>query len=259
MMVLAHFLYGKWNSSKMVTFLVNFMCQTVFTYTTYCYIVVQCDGQTEAPVIYHGPNAAEHFLEALQKEECKIKAVLANSKAMRMTSEDWQANNTATTCHICLQDLARDSVCDHCHITGKYRATAHSACNLKLRLSPKATVVSVFFHNLRGYDSHLLMQAISKMEDKISCIPNNTEKYIFSLGQLRFIDSTQFLLASLDKLVVANWPEAFEPNEARCKLIMCKSVYPYEYMDSWACFEETQLPPKETFYSKLSDENINEV
>ena len=30
----------------------------------------------------------------------------------------------------------------------------------------------------REYDSHLLMQAISKVEGKVSCIPNNTEKYI---------------------------------------------------------------------------------
>ena len=127
-------------------------------------------------------------------------------------------------------------------------------------------VVPVVFHNLRGYDSHLLMQAISKVAGKVSCIPNNTEKYIsFSLGQLRFIDSAQFLLASLDKLVAANRPEAFqitaqyEPNEARCKLIMHKGVYPYRVMDSWAHFEETQLPPKEAFYSKLSDENVNEA
>ena len=79
------------------------------------------------------------------------------------------------------------------------------------------------FHNLRGYDSHLLMQAISKVEGRVSCIPNNTEKYIsFSLGQLRFIDIwVQFLLASIDKLVAANPPEAFqitaqlEPNRER--------------------------------------------
>ena len=86
-----------------------------------------------------------------------------------------------------------------------------NVCNLKLRLSPKSTTKPVVFHNLRGYDSHLLMQAISKVEGRISCIPNNTEKYIsFSLGQLRFIDSAQFLLASLDKLVAANQPEAFQ-------------------------------------------------
>ena len=93
-------------------------------------------------------------------------------------------------------------------------------CNLKLRLNPQTTTIPVVFHNLRGYDSHLLMQAISKVKGNISCIPNNTEKYIsFSLGQLRFIDSAQFLLASLDRLVAANEPEVFrvtalyEPNE----------------------------------------------
>ena len=72
-----------------------------------------------------------------------------------------------------------ESVKEHCHITGKYRGAAHNACNLKLRLYSKKTAIPVVFHNLRGYDSHLLMQAISKVEGKITCIPNNTEKYIF--------------------------------------------------------------------------------
>ena len=110
------------------------------------------------------------------------------------------------------------------------------------------------------------MPAILKVEGKVSCISNNMEKYIsFSLGQLRFIDNAQFRLASLDKLVATNQTEAFqitaqyEPNKARRKLIMRKRVYPKEYMDSWVRFEETKLPSKETFYSKLSDENINEA
>ena len=50
---------------------------------SYCYVVVRCDGQTEPPVEYRGPNAAEHFLKALQEEERKIKTVLANPKAER--------------------------------------------------------------------------------------------------------------------------------------------------------------------------------
>ena len=232
---------------------------------SYCYIVVRCDGQTEVPVEYRGPNAAEHFLQALQEEEQKIKGVLANPKAMRMTREDWRAYNTATICHVCDKPLEGDSVRDHCHITGRFRGAAHNACNLKLRLNPKTTTIPVVFHNLRGYDSHLLMQAISKVEGRVSCIPNNTEKYIsFSLGQLRFIDSAQFLLASLDKLVSANNPEAFqitaryEPDHQKRTLLMRKGVYPYEFMDSWGCFEETQLPPKEVFYSKLSDEHISD-
>ena len=150
-----------------------------------------------------------------------------------MMGGDWRAFRTAETCHLCDKPLEGDSVRDHCHITGKYQGAAHTACNLKLRLNPKTTAIPVVFHNLRGYDSHLLMQAISKVEGRIGCIPNNTEKYIsFSLGQLRFIDSAQFLLASLDKLVAANPPEAFqitaqhEPNRERRELLMRKGVYP---------------------------------
>ena len=39
---------------------------------------------------------------------------------------------------------------------------------------------------------------------------------------------------------------------------MRNGVYPYEYMDSWERFAESQLPPKEALYSKLSDEDIME-
>ena len=156
-----------------------------------------------------------------------------------MTREDWLAFRIAETCHVCDKPFEGDCVRDHCHITGKYRGAAHNACNLKLRLNPKTTSFSVVFQNLRGYDSHLLMQAMSKVECRVSCIPNNTEKYIsFSLGQLRFIDGAQFLLASLVKLVAANPPEAFqitaqhEPNREGRELLMRKGVYPYEYMDT---------------------------
>ena len=157
--------------------------------------------------------------------------VLADPRAMRMTRKDWLAFRTAEPCHVCDKPLEGDSVHDHCHITGEYRGAAHNACNLKLRLNPKATSTPVLFHNLRVYDSHLLMQAITKVEGRVSCIPNNTEKYFcFSLGQLRFIDSTQFLLASPDKLVAANPPEALqitaqhEPNRERRELLMRKGI-----------------------------------
>ena len=231
----------------------------------YSYVVVRCDGETSPPTVYRGPDTMERFLKSLQEEERKIKATLANPQAMRMTPEDRRTHNNSTHCHVCAGPLASDSVRDHCHITGKYRGAAHNACNLKLRLNSKTTTIPVVFHNLRGYDSHLLMQAMSKVEGKVSCIPNNTEKYIsLSLGQLRFIDSAQFLLASLDRLVSANQPEAFrvtakyEPDEKKRSLLFRKGVYPYEYMDSWGRFTEPQLPPKEAFYSKLSDEHISD-
>ena len=41
-------------------------------------------------------------------------------------------------------------------------------------------------------------------------------------------------------------------------LLLRKSVYPYEYMDSWEKFDETTLPAKKAFYSKLNLENISD-
>ena len=40
---------------------------------------------------------------------------------------------------------------------------------------------------------------------------------------------------------------------------MQKGVYPYEYMDDWEKFNETSLPEKEDFYSKLNIEDITDV
>ena len=41
-------------------------------------------------------------------------------------------------------------------------------------------------------------------------------------------------------------------------LLLRKGVYPYEYMDSWERFNETSLPPKKAFYSKLDLEDIKD-
>ena len=71
---------------------------------------------------------------------------------------------------------------DHCHFTGKYRS-----CNLKLKVEPGKTKIPDVFHNLKGYDSHLIMQKIHTAKENITCIANNSEKYIsFGIGQLKF-------------------------------------------------------------------------
>ena len=63
--------------------------------------------------------------------------------------------------------------------------------------------VPVIFHNLRGYDSHLIFCELNKFDVKINVIPNGLKKYMtFFLGKnLVFIDSMQFMSSSLDKLV----------------------------------------------------------
>ena len=42
-------------------------------------------------------------------------------------------------------------------------------------------------------------------------------------------------------------------------LLLRKGVYPYEYMDNWERFTETSLPNKESFYSNLNMENIEDI
>ena len=46
--------------------------------------------------------------------------------------------------------------------------------------------------------------------------------------------------------------------EDKLSLLTRKGVYPYEYMDSPEKLKETKLPPKEAFYSRLSDEGISD-
>ena len=76
----------------------------------------------------------------------------------------------------------------HCHITRKYRSSAHRDCNINVKLNHNIPVV---FHNLKNYDSHLIMQELGKFNLKINVVPNGLEKYVsFSINnKLSFIDS----------------------------------------------------------------------
>jgi hypothetical protein len=163
------------------------------------------------------------------------------------------------TCGICNQEYTDDDkVWDHCHITGKYRGAAHNNCNLQYKIPRHIPVV---FHNLRGYDSHLLVQQFGKFpDDDVSVIPNNTEKYMsITLGRFRFIDSFQFMSASLEALAknLKKFPNLESEIKENVDLLKQKGVYPYDYMDSWEKFEKTKLPPISGFYSRLSDSHIS--
>ena len=84
----------------------------------------------------------------------------------------------------------------------------------------------------------------------------------FMLGNhLTFIDSFQFMSSSLDKLV-SNLPKddliytskVFKGK--RLNLMSQKGVYPYDFMDSFEKFNQTELPTKDQFYRILNDQHI---
>lgn len=83
---------------------------------------------------------------------------------------------------------------------------AHEYCNIvHFKLDPEKVEIHVFFHNLKNYDAHLIMQEIRKTNCETGCIANNMEKYItFLLGKLRFRDTCQLMIKGLNALVECN-------------------------------------------------------
>ena len=205
-----------------------------------------------------------------------------------MTPELEKDFQNATKCHICEESFCEQDlewvekgqifkkggkVRDHCHFTGVYRGAAHEKCNLALR---KVKDIPVFFHNLSGYDSHFIFQNLTKVKGvkQPEVIAKSMEKFItFSIGNLKFKDSLNFLSASLDKLVsnlgskgdehFKNLKAYFQDKwnhlpERAFKMLTRKGVYPYSYMDSFDKFKEEKLPSKESFYNDLCKQHISQ-
>ena len=245
------------------------------------YKVVCCDDKYTKPVqIYRGENAVYKFMEAMLEEVkyCRKTIKKYFNKPLRMTENDEEEFQKADECHICQQKYTDEDikVRDHCHISGNYRGSAHQDCNLNFQLTEN---IPIIFHNLRGYDSHFIMQNIGEIARKhtfknkrgeekqmdINVIPNSMEKYMaFMLGQnLVFIDSFQFMSQSLSNLV-KNLPSgAFkytsqEFQGEKLSLMKQKGVYPYDLMDLFDKFTKTELPGKEDFFSILNNEHITD-
>ena len=112
-------------------------------------------------------------------------------------------------------------------------------------------MILVIFHNICGYDGQIIIKHITKdfATEDIVVIPTTFEKFIsFQIGNLRFLDSLQFLSASLDTLVqtlIKDGTQKF-PNTKRhypnFDLVFQKGTYPYEFMDGPEKFKLRELP-----------------
>ena len=256
---------------------------TVFPYqkhvpSGFCYIVVSTHNTHNGmPVLYRGPKVVEKFFESIIEEESRIAALLKKPVALTRTNDVELKFELSTHCHICDGRFENhtEKVRDHDHLDGSYRGAAHSSCNLKYRwskLNPLGRYgfkIPVIFHNLRGYDSHLLMEAFGKFKNRrLSCVATNCERFVtFSTGSLTFIDSFQFMSSSLDRLVrnlaeendnlFQNLKRVFK-SESHRKLLLRKGVFPYDYFDCESRFGETQLPSQKCFYSTLNQEECTD-
>ena len=260
---------------------------------SFCIYLKALDGMKTnfKPILYTKKNpdddVSEKFTEYVVKLTHKIyKDYYQKPKPLVLTKEEEKEFQSATICHICEEKLSSDKklkVRDHCHFTGKYRGAAHNKCNIERR---KPLILPVVFDTLQGYDAHLFIKKLGKVQGDFYSIPTTEEKYItfskyieidqyyskkrekvlFKKFEIRFVDSFTFLQSSLDELVKNlaknNKKTDFKNLQKNIKnntsLFTRKGVYPYNYVDSIEKLKETKLPPKEAFYSKLYDEEISD-
>ena len=248
-----------------------------FGYKVVCHYDQKYSGDV---VIYRGEDCIQRFMKCMFEEVKNCQSIIRDNfnKPLKMTNEDEESFNEATHCHICEKKYKVDDlppVRDHCHVTGKYRGSAHQTCNLKLQISAEKIKIPVIFHNLKGYDSHFIINELGELIKKgqegeegisIKVIPQNAEKYMafYINNHLSFIDSLQFMSSSLDKLA-SNLSEddfiytkKYFTDPVQFNLMKRKGVYPYDYMDSFSKFNDTELPKRGEFYRLLTDNNISE-
>ena len=232
--------------------------------------------------LYRGKDCIETFCNYIKGEVHRLYHMFPELPMDPLTKKQWKKYKKATKCHICYKPftLKDPKVRDHCHYTGLYRGPAHSLCNLRYKIP---SYIPGVFHNLSGYDAHLFIRELGGHASDMEVIAKNKEDYIsFSIKvpvdtyidkngeekdkliELRFIDSFKFMSSSLDsltKILVRGGKKLFgfeDYWELQYGLLTRKGVYPYEYVNSWDQFNETQLPPIDVFYSNLNMSSISD-
>ena len=232
-------------------------------------------GKVKKPTTqYRGTDCVLEILQHVISEAKRLYSSYPEVPMLPLTKSQRDKHKKAKTCHICFKEFGdKGKVRDHCHYTGAYRGAAHFGCNLRYKIP---NYIPVVFHNLAGYDAHLFIRELAKYTKDVGVIAKNMEDYIsFSIKvdidryvdkngeeSTRFIDSFKFMSSSLDSLVnnLARGGHKFwgfeKYSNSQRELLIKKGIYPYEYMDNWNRFNESKLPDKAKFYSKL---NMNEV
>ena len=222
-----------------------------------------------------------HFIKSLRDTVLDLWMKFKHSKAMRFTIEDEIDFREAKKCWICgknfsfMEKYEEKVVRDHCHYTGKYRGAAHNSCNLRLRRTKR---IPVIFHNFTGYDNHLFVKSLGKIEGEISVIARNEEKHVSvtkdipvdvdQRWQLRFSDSSSFMCGSLDSHVSNlrsvgeekfKITQAHFPWSVKFKKVIRKGVFSYEWLTNVAKLDQNCLPQKDQFFSRLNSNGITDA
>ena len=164
------------------------------------YIYPVVDGLNIKPILVRGlkeENVGRLFIKNIMNVEDKIKTHMKSEIPKNLSDDEELDFQNATHCAKCNKAFNSNDKKhrDHDHYTGKYRGACHDSCNINN--NHKNMKIPVVFHNLKGYDGHMIIQALSVLKNntsQISLIAQNMEKYMsFSFRNLKFIDSMNFM------------------------------------------------------------------
>lgn len=248
---------------------------------------------------FFGPDCINNFFNKLKEIAIEIYDTCLSSKAaatMIFTKEDKRKYKSEKMCPHCNKIYSNEviKVRDHDHVSGRFRSSLCSICNLNFKLP--FPFLPVWFHNGSKFDFHFLAKHFPK-GSKIEVTPKTKENYItmswkiplpYEIIELpdakhtqkqklsdtlpptdmtiTFLDSFRFLPASLDtlvkilpkdKLIITKKYMKVNNNNVIIDEFLTKNIYPYEYMDSWDKYK-LPLPPKDCFYSKLKGQGITD-
>ena len=98
-----------------------------------CKFICIDDKFSKPVVLYRGKNAVNKFIEANLKEYDHYKQKIKShfNKSLLTSEKDERSFESSNKCWICktLFDVGDNKVRYHCHVTGKYRVSAHWSCN----------------------------------------------------------------------------------------------------------------------------------
>ena len=136
---------------------------------------------TKPTITYVGKDASKKFLECMIQEHEQIMTILDNVQPRFLSDEEEKRFQSAEKCCICVRIYSDDAkknekpLRHYNHLVGQFIGAACNSCNLYCKQNKH--FLPVAFHNLRGYDSHLIMQSVGLYKDKnITCKTNNMEK-----------------------------------------------------------------------------------
>ena len=228
-----------------------------------------------------------HSQVCLQQCSCAVPALLEGlGGGLSVWPEEWTraANDCAYRkqqaahyacqfCYYCNKALGNDKVHDHSHVTGLYRGADHRNLQAgKGEGSRRGKRVPVVFHDLRGYDGHLIMQVVAEVAgdgrynlDHMTAVADPAEQYkSIEVGSYRFIDSNQIMPGSLAEHV-ENLPDVHKVqlkllvrgDEEVFGVLKQKGLFPYDWFDSLQKLQASDLPPRADWYHMLTGEALS--